>query len=181
MKTKITRNKTLLKANSNYKPKGAHGKKHAIRIAEETRKKQCTKEYAELQKNKQTKFDLKRTEKIAKGWKPKTMQDHYRNLLKGRKWFPDYNKLVKLHKDDAKKRRIQSEKDKAAFKDSVKKFKDTYKPTGNKEDNPAFNGYMPLKGRYAKKQNGMSARKMYRTCKRTKHKVELTVSMNTAA
>lgn len=181
MKTKISRNKILLKANGNYKPNGTHGKKYAIRIAKEAREKKYTEEYTKSQKDKQAKFDLKRTEKITKGWKPKTMQDHYRNLLKGKTWFPVFGKLIKAHANEAKERRIQSEKDKTAFKLSVKKFKDTYKPTGNKEDNPAFNGYMSLKGRHSKEQNGMSARKMYRTCKRTKHKVELNVSMNTAA
>lgn len=101
--------------------------------------------------------------------------------MKTKKYKTLYDLIGKDLKEKAKASKLQSKKDKLAYKNSIKEFKANYKPTGNKEDNPAFNGYMSLKGRHSKEQNGMSARKMYRTCKRTKHKVELNVSMNTAA
>lgn len=100
--------------------------------------------------------------------------------MKTKKYKTLYDLIGKDLKEKAKTSKLQSKKDKLAYKNSIKEFKANYKPTGNKEDNPAFNGYMSLKGRHAKKQNNMSARKMYRICKNTNRKINSTVSIVSA-
>lgn len=171
MKTKISKTKVMLKANGNYKPNGSHGKKYARSQAQKDREKKLTKEYIENRKKKQAKFDAKHKDVTITSWCPRTLQNHYKKS-NDRDFNTVYLKvnLVELHKNEVKERKAQSKKDKLAFKNSIIEFKSNYKPTGNKEDNPAFNGYMPIGGRQFKKLNNMHDKKMRRICKHANKK-----------
>lgn len=67
---------------------------------------------------------------------------HYDNKVNRTKWSTSLFDLVKeALKADRRQRAAQSKRDIAKHEKSIKDFKSTYVPTGNTEDNPAFNGY----------------------------------------
>lgn len=142
--TRTSKNKTLYKANGNYKPYPLRGKKNAIRKAAKASEYNNDPKNAQDIKDKrirmQVAFDARKAAKIAAGWTPKDNSHYLEYVTKNKSTKTLYTIVGDTLKAESKRRIEQSKQDIANFKAEQAKWKEEYVPTGNKADNPAFNG-----------------------------------------
>lgn len=157
---RISKNKTLLKANGNFKPYPYRGKKNAKRVQTIILAYKNDPENAQEIKDKrilkQTTFDTKKAARIAAGWTPKDNSHYLEYLTHNNVAKTLFSSIGSTIKAEAKRRAEQSKQDIAKFKAAQAKWKEEYVPTGNKADNPAFNGYNDTSSR--------KARRLTKTC-----------------
>lgn len=140
--TRISKNKTLRKANGNYKPYPLRGKKNSIRIANAIREYNNNPENAqEIVAKKSSllaKAKLRLATKLAAGWKAKDNSHYLEYLSHTTVTKTLYVVLASAIQAETKRRAEQSKIAIAENKAKIAEFKATYVPTGNTKSNPAF-------------------------------------------
>lgn len=142
--TKTSKNKTLLKANGNYKPyplRGkANSKRKAASIRAYTNDPENAQEIKEKRIAKQVAFDKKKSAKISANWVPKDNSFYLEYITHDNQ--PRTLEPFGLELKVEEKRRLeQSKQSKAKFRAEQAVLREEYKPTGNKQSNPAFNEF----------------------------------------